>query len=78
MPGGLRDWSPKATHTKQRGAPKGYLTLTDPYHTTTKIAGVFDAGDVVNGVYRQAITAAGIGCTAAIDAERWLAERGIE
>jgi thioredoxin reductase (NADPH) len=57
---------------------KGYLKLADPYRSTTGIEGVFAAGDVVDSVYRQAITAAGMGCKAAIDAERWLAEQGIE
>ncbi len=57
---------------------KGYLELEDPYRSTTKIEGVFAAGDVVDSVYRQAITAAGMGCKAAIDAERWLADQGIE
>ncbi len=57
---------------------KGYLTLKDPYRSTTEIEGVFAAGDVVDSVYRQAITAAGMGCKAAIDAERWLADQGIE
>ena len=53
----------------------GYLILKDPYRSTTEIEGVFAAGDVSDHVYRQAITAAGMGCKAAIDAERWLAEQ---
>jgi thioredoxin reductase (NADPH) len=56
---------------------KGYIKLKDPYRSTTSIEAVFAAGDVVDSVYRQAITAAGMGCKAAIDAEHWLAEHGI-
>ncbi len=54
---------------------KGYLVVTDETHS--RIEGVFIAGDVHDHRYRQAVTAAGDGCKAAIDAERWLESQGI-
>jgi thioredoxin reductase (NADPH) len=52
----------------------GYFVPLSGSSVKTKIPGVYVAGDCADHVYRQAITAAGMGCQAAIDAERWLAE----
>jgi thioredoxin reductase (NADPH) len=71
-------------HEPNTGLVKGQLALdaqgyieVEPGTTRTSVEGVFASGDAMDPVYRQAVTAAGTGCMAAIDAERWLAEHGI-
>jgi thioredoxin reductase (NADPH) len=71
--------TPNTAFLKQQVAlnEKGYIKLTTPFRTYTSVEGVFAAGDVADDYYKQAITSAGAGCMAALDAERWLAAKGI-
>ena len=56
---------------------EGYIIAAKPGSSYTNAEGVFWSGDACDKTYRQAITAAGTGCMAALDAERWLAEKGL-
>jgi thioredoxin reductase (NADPH) len=71
--------TPNTTFLKGQVATndKGYIVWTTPFRTFTSVEGVFAAGDVADDYYKQAITSAGTGCMAALDAERWLAANGV-